>query len=64
MQVFITDNLVGIYPMQRDTCHFGFQLSYAILRLMLKSETGRLKVGSFDLNAFDTVLLNLAEFEL
>lgn len=64
MQGFITDDLVGIYPMQRDTCHFCFQLSYSILRLMLKFETGRLKVGSFDLNAFDTVLVNLAEFEL
>lgn len=31
---------------------------------MLKLETGRLNAGSFDLNVFDTALLNLAEHEL
>lgn len=64
MQGFFTDNLIGIYPMQRNTCHSCFQLSYSILRLMLKSETGKLNAGSFDLNVFDTALLNLAEHEL
>lgn len=31
---------------------------------MLKLERGRLNAGSFDLNVFDTALLNLAEHEL
>lgn len=64
MQGFIKDNLVRIYPMQRDTWHFFFQMSYSVLRLTLNLETERLKVSSFDLNTFDTVLLNLAESEL
>lgn len=64
MQGFIKDNLVRIYPMQRDTGHFCFQMSYSVLRLTLNLETERLKVSSFDLNTFDTVLLNLAESEL
>jgi len=31
---------------------------------MLKLQTGRLKVGSFYVNIFDSVLLNLVEFGL
>lgn len=39
-------------------------MNYYVLRLMLNLETERLIVSSFDLNTFDTVLLNLAESEL
>lgn len=38
-------------------------MSYCVLRLTLNLGTERLKVSSFDLNTFDTILLNLAESE-